>query len=102
MQGVLEHLKYSFNLSSHPICFFLCLELLFCANTLTQLLSNANPVAALLHCHTLFMLSYSKLLRFTISAMQFNFLIRYFNPEHTARFIAAVVILTAGRLFILF
>ncbi len=120
MQGVLEHLKY----------FSTCLPTLFVFSyawnycsvqtpcSISKLLSNANPVAALLHCYTLFMLSYSKLLRFTISALQFNFLrypdgsdelvwlydanVRYFNPEHTARFIAAVVILTAGRLFILF
>ncbi len=80
-------------------------------DSFSKLLSNANPVAAL--C-TLFLLSYSKLLRFIISALQFKFLrypdgsddgcmmpmyIQYFNPEHIPRFIAAVVILIAGGLF---
>ena len=77
-----------------------------------ELLSNRNPVAALA---TLIVLSYSKLLRFIIAALQNTVLeypdgsqervwlydanVQYFIPSHTPRFVAAAIILTAGGVF---
>ena len=77
-----------------------------------KLLSIRNPVAALA---TLLFLSYSKLLRFVIAALQNTVLeypnrhkervwlydanVPYFSPSHIPRFVAAAIILTAGGLF---
>ncbi|XP_064389007.1 uncharacterized protein LOC135337049 [Halichondria panicea] len=76
------------------------------------LLSNRNPVAAL---GTLVLLSYSKLLRFVIAALQHRVLdypdgksdivwlfdgnVQYFARDHLPRFVAAAIILFAGGLF---
>ena len=81
-------------------------------NLFAELLSNRNPVAALA---TLIVLSYSKLLRFIIAALQNTVLdypdgsqervwlydanIQYFTPSHIPRFVAAAIILTVGGLF---
>ena len=81
-------------------------------NLFAELLSNRNPVAALA---TLTVLSYSKLLRFIISALQNTVLeypdrsqervwlydanVQYFTPSHVPRFVAAAMILTAGGMF---
>ncbi len=80
-------------------------------NSFAKLLSNRNPVAAL---GTLVLLSYSKLLRFIIAALQYRVLdysdgtdlvwlydgnVQYFTPNHIPRFVAAAIILTAGGLF---
>ncbi len=78
----------------------------------SKLLSNRNPVAAL---GTLVLLSYSKLLRFIIAALQYRVLdypdgstkivwlydgnVEYFTLDHVPRFVAATLILTAGVLF---
>ena len=78
----------------------------------SKLLSNRNPVAALA---TLIVLSYSKLLRFIIAALQNTVLeypdgsqkrvwlydanVQYFTPSHVPRFVAAAIILTAGGVF---
>ncbi|XP_064389192.1 uncharacterized protein LOC135337228 [Halichondria panicea] len=78
----------------------------------SKLLSNRNPVAAL---GTLVLLSYSKLLRFIIAALQYRVLyypndtsdivwlndgnVQYFTPDHIPRFVAAAIILIAGGLF---
>ena len=78
----------------------------------SKLLSNRNPVATLA---TLIVLSYSKLLRFIIAALQNTVLeypdgsqemvwlydanVQYFTPSHTPRFVAAAIILTACGLF---
>ena len=80
----------------------------------SKLLSNRNPVAALA---TLIVLSYSKLLRFIIAALQNTVLdypdgsqervwlydanVQYFTPSHVPRFVAAAIILTAGGMFTL-
>ncbi|XP_064389558.1 uncharacterized protein LOC135337558 [Halichondria panicea] len=81
-------------------------------NLFAKLLSNRNPVAAL---GTLVLLSYSKLLRFIIAALQHRVLdypdntsdivwlydgnVQYFTPDHIPRFVAAAIILIAGGLF---
>ncbi|XP_064388829.1 uncharacterized protein LOC135336892 [Halichondria panicea] len=90
-------------------------------NSFAKLLSNRNPVAAL---GTLILLSYSKFLRFIISALQYRVLshsdsmyttkvssnsrdlvwlydgnVKYFTPNHIPRFFAATLILIAGGLF---
>ncbi len=81
-------------------------------NSFSKLLSNRNPVAAL---GTLVLLSYSKLLRFIIAALQntvleypdgstktvwfFDSNVQYFAPNHIPQFIAAIIILIAGGLF---
>ena len=81
-------------------------------NLFAELLSNRNPVAALA---TLIVLSYSKLLRFIIAALQNTVLdypdgsqervwlydanVQYFTPSHISRFVAAAIILTACGLF---
>ena len=91
-------------------------------NSFAKLLSNRNPVAAL---GTLILLSYSKLLWFIIAALQYRVLdypdgatkvldfpnnssdivwvydgnVKYFTPDHIARFVAAAIILIAGGLF---
>ena len=78
----------------------------------SKLLSNRNPIAALA---TLIVLSYSKLLRFIIAALQNTVLeypdgsqervwlydanVQYFTPSHISRFVAAAIILTAGGMF---
>ena len=78
----------------------------------SKLISHRNPVAALA---TLIVLSYSKLLRFIIAALQNTVLdypdgsqervwlydanVQYFTPSHIPRFVAAAIILTAGGLF---
>ncbi|XP_064390022.1 uncharacterized protein LOC135337933 [Halichondria panicea] len=78
-------------------------------DSFSKLLSNRNPVAAL---GTLILLSYSKLLRFIIAALQstvldsshgmvwsYNGNVRYFSREHIPQFVAAIIILAAGGLF---
>ena len=78
----------------------------------SKLLSKRNPVAALA---TLIVLSYSKLIRFIIAALQNTVLeypdgsqervwlydanVQYFTPSHTSRFVAAAIILTACGMF---
>ena len=78
----------------------------------SKMLSNRNPVAALA---TLIVLSYSKLLRFIIAALQNTVLeypngsqekvwlydanVQYFTSSHIPRFVAAAIILTLGGLF---
>ncbi|XP_064389949.1 uncharacterized protein LOC135337873 [Halichondria panicea] len=91
-------------------------------DSFAKLLSNRNPVAAL---GTLVLLSYSKLLRFIIAALQYRVLdypdgatkvldfpnnssdivwlydgnVQYFTPGHVPRFIFAAIILISGILF---
>ncbi|XP_064389019.1 uncharacterized protein LOC135337056 [Halichondria panicea] len=81
-------------------------------DSFAKLLSNRNPVAAL---GTLILLSYSKLLRFVIAALQHRVLdypdgksdivwlfdgnVQYFARDHLPRFVAAAIILFAGGLF---
>ena len=81
-------------------------------NFFSNLLSKRNPVAAL---STLIFLSYSKLVRFIIAALQTTVLVypdgsqervwlydanvQYFSPSHIPRFVAASIILTAGGFF---
>ena len=76
------------------------------------LLSNRNPVAAL--C-TLILLSYSKLIRTIITALQFTYLdypdgshkivwlydanVPYFTVSHIPRFIAAFIIIILGAIY---
>ena len=78
----------------------------------TTLLSNRNPVAAL--C-TLILLSYSKLIRAIITALQFTYLdypngsreivwlydanVPYFTVSHIPRFIAAFIIIILGAIY---
>ena len=78
----------------------------------TSLLSNRNPVAAL--C-TLILLSYSKLIRTIITALQFTHLdypdgsreivwlydanVPYFTVSHIPRFIAAFIIIILGAIY---
>ena len=78
----------------------------------TTLLSNRNPVAAL--C-TLILLSYSKLIRTIITALQFTYLdypngsreivwlydahVPYFTVSHIPRFIAAFIIIILGAIY---
>ena len=78
----------------------------------TTLLSNRNPVAAL--C-TLILLSYSKLIRTIITALQFTYLdypngsrkivwlydanLPYFTVSHIPRFIAAFIIIILGAIY---
>ena len=78
----------------------------------TSLLSNRNPVAAL--C-TLILLSYSKLIRTIITALQFTHLdypdgsreivwlydanVPYFTVSHIPRFIAAFIIIVLGAIY---
>ena len=84
------------------------------SNFFATLLSNRNPVAAL--CTLVFM-TYTKLVRFIIAALQstvldfpeglkqrvwvFDSNVQYFTSSHAPRFIAAVLILIAGGLFTL-
>ena len=91
---------------------FLIIILSRCFDHFSKLLSNRNPVAALA---TLIVISYSKLLRFIIAALQNTVLdypdesqervwlydanVRYFTPSHVPRFVAAAIILTAGGMF---
>ncbi len=96
-------------------CFFLCFLIIILSkyfDSFAKLLSNRNPVAAL---GTLVLLSYSKLLRFIIAALQYRVLdypddtsdivwlydgnVQYFTPNHIPRFVAAAIILIAGGLF---
>ncbi|XP_064388159.1 uncharacterized protein LOC135336328 [Halichondria panicea] len=91
-------------------------------DSFAKLFSNRNPVAAL---GTLVLLSYSKLLRFIIAALQYRVLyyppgttkivdnfskssyivwlydgnVQYFTPDHIPRFVAAAIVLIAGGLF---
>ncbi len=81
-------------------------------DSFSKLLSNRNPVAAL---GTLVLLSYSKLLRFIVAALQncileysngssktiwlFDGNVQYFTTNHIPRFVAAAIILIAGGLF---
>ncbi len=81
-------------------------------SSFAKLLSNRNPVAAL---GTLVLLSYSKLLRFIIAALQHGVLdypdgstktvwlydgnVPYLTPKHVPQFVAAAIILIAGGLF---
>ena len=83
-------------------------------DSFAKLLSNRNPVAAL---GTLVLLSYSKLLRFIIAALQYKVLnypdhtsdiiwvydgnVQYFTRDHIPRFVAATIILIASGLFTL-
>ena len=88
---------------------FLIIILSKYSDSFAKLLSNRNPVAAL---GTLILLSYSKLLRFIIAALQstvldsshgmvwsYNGNVRYFSREHIPQFVAAIIILAAGGLF---
>ena len=93
---------------------FLIIILCRYSNFFATLLSNRNPVAAL--C-TLIFLSYSKLLRFIIAALQSTVLefphgskqrvwlydgnVQYFTPSRTPHFLAAAIIVTAGGLLTL-
>ena len=77
-----------------------------------NLLGNRNPVAAL--C-TLILLSYSKLIRTIITALQFTYLdypngsreivwlydanVQYFTVKHIPRFIAAFIIIILGAIY---
>ncbi len=101
-----------------PAYLFLLMLLIFILSkyfdSFAKLLSNRNPVAAL---GTLVLLSYSKLLRFIIAALQYRVLdypddtlssdivwlfdgnVQYFTPNHIPRFVAAAIILIAGGLF---
>ncbi len=81
-------------------------------DSFSKLLSNRNPVAAL---GTLVLLSYSKLLRFIIAALQnrvldysdnstnivwlFDGNVQYFTPNQIPQFVSAAIILVAGGLF---
>ncbi len=81
-------------------------------DSFSKLLSNRNPVAAL---GTLVLLSYSKLLRFIIAALQYRVLdypndtndivwvydsnVQFFTPDRIPQFFAAAIILIAGGLF---
>ena len=81
-------------------------------DSFAKLLSNRNPVAAL---GTLVLLSYSKLLRSVIAALQYRVLdypdgtsyivwvydgnVQYFTRDHLPRFVAAAIILIAGVMF---
>ena len=81
-------------------------------DSFAKLLSNRNPVAAL---GTLILLSYSKLLRFIVAALQYRVLeysdrstetvwlydgnVHYFTHNHIPQFVAAIIILIAGVLF---
>ena len=83
-------------------------------DSFAKLLSNRNPVAAL---GTLIVLSYSKLLRFIIAALQYKVLdypddtsdiiwvydgnVQYFTCDHIPRFVAAIIIFIASGLFTL-
>ena len=91
---------------------FLIIILSRCFDLFSKLLSKRNPVAALA---TLIVLSYSKLLRFIIAALQNTVLeypdgsqervwlydanVQYFTPSHVPRFVAAAIILTVGGMF---
>ena len=91
---------------------FLIIILSRCFDLFSKLLSNRNPVATLA---TLIVLSYSKLLRFIIAALQNTVLeypdgsqervwlydanVQYFTPSHVPRFVAAAIILTVGGMF---
>ena len=91
---------------------FLIIILSKYCDSFAKLLSNRNPVAAL---GTLVLLSYSKLLRFIIAALQFTNLhypddrngivwlfdgnVQYFTLNHIPQFFAAAIILIAGGLF---
>ena len=93
---------------------FLIIILCRYSNFFATLLSNRNPVAAL--C-TLIFLSYSKLLRFIIVALQSTALefpdgskhrvwlydgnVQYFTPRHTPHFLAGAIIITASALLTL-
>ena len=93
---------------------FLIIILSRYSNFFATLLSNRNPVAAL--CTLIFM-SYTKLVRFIIAALQstvldfpeglkqrvwvFDSNVQYFTSSHAPRFIVAVLILIAGGLFTL-
>ena len=84
------------------------------SNFFATLLSNRNPVATL---STLLFLSYSKLLRFVIAALQSTVLqypddlnqrvwlydanVLYYTPSHAPRFAAAILILIMGGLITL-
>ena len=93
---------------------FLIIILCRYINFFATLLSYRNPVAAL---STLIFLSYSKLLRFIIAALQSTVLdfpggskqrvwlydanVTYFSSSQTPRFLVAILILIAGGLFTL-
>ncbi len=95
--------------------FFLMFLIIILSNyfdSFAKLLSNRNPVAAL---GTLVLLSYSKLLRFIIAALQYRVLdypdgssntvwlydgnVQYVTTKHIPWFVAAAIILIAGGLF---
>ncbi|XP_064385854.1 uncharacterized protein LOC135334562 [Halichondria panicea] len=81
-------------------------------DSFSKLLSNRNLFAAL---GTLAILSYSKLLRFIVAALQYRVLnypddtndivwlydgnVQYFTPDHIPQFVVAAIILIAGGLF---
>ncbi|XP_064389209.1 uncharacterized protein LOC135337245 [Halichondria panicea] len=91
---------------------FLIIILSMYSDSFSKLLSNRNPVAAL---GKLVLLSYSKLLRFIVAALQnrvleysdgstktvwlFDSNVPYFTPNHIPHFVAAAIILIAGGLF---
>ncbi|XP_064389302.1 uncharacterized protein LOC135337314 isoform X2 [Halichondria panicea] len=92
--------------------FLLMFFIIILSKYFAKLLSNRNPVAAL---GTLILLSYSKLLRFVIAALQHRVLdypdgtsdivwlfdgnVQYFARDHLPRFVAAAIILIAGVMF---
>ena len=91
---------------------FLIITISKYSDSFSKLLSNRNPVAAL---GTLILLSYSKLIRFIIAALQsasllypegsrqtvwlYNANIQYFTPRHIPQFVAAAIILILSGLF---
>ncbi len=99
-----------------PVYLFLLMFLIIILSkyfdSFSKLLSNRNPVAAL---GTLVLLSYSKLLRFIIAALQYGVLdypdgstktvwlydgnVQYFTTKYISRFVAAAIILITGSLF---
>ena len=101
-----------------PVYLFLLMFLIIILSnyfdSFAKLLSNRKPVAAL---GTLVLLSYSKLLRFIIAALQYGVLdypdgstntvwlydgnVQYFTTKHIPRFVAAAIILIAGGFFTL-
>ncbi|XP_064397023.1 uncharacterized protein LOC135343923 [Halichondria panicea] len=113
--GMNSQAKVLFQLVFPVYLFFLMFLIIILSkyfDSFAKLLSNRNPVAAL---GTLVLLSYSKLLRFIIAALQYGVLdypdgstntvwlydgnVQYVTTKHIPRFVAAAIILIAGGLF---